>query len=80
MHRRNLLKGALAAAIMMNTSITGKIKAGRDSEPVRPKVLKPGDTVGVIAPGTAVSSPDDLQKVKGIGAKIFEKIKPHITI
>jgi len=64
MHRRNLLKGALAAAIMMNTSITGKIKAGQDSEPVRPKVLKPGDTVGVIAPGTAVSNPDDQQKVK----------------
>ena len=64
MHRRNLLKGALAAAIMMNTSITDSLNGGQFVEPVKPSALKPGDTIGIIAPGTAVSSPDDLQKVK----------------
>ncbi len=47
---------------------------------IKPAVLKPGDTIGIIAPSTAVSDPDDFKKAKealdyfGLKMKIGENV------
>ncbi|MFC2131896.1 LD-carboxypeptidase [Bacteroidota bacterium] len=63
MNRRDLLKGGL---ISLALPLIPKIV---HSQPdmhglIKPKALKEGDIVGIIAPGTAVSNPDDIAKVQ----------------
>lgn len=52
------------ASIFLNRGITiaGEISKNQ----IKPQKLKTGDIVGIISPGTAVSSPDDLVKVEEI--------------
>src|ERR1039457_7507843 len=55
MSRRSLLAGLGAAAASAQTADTGAAKG-----PIKPKVLKQGDTVGLITPSTAVTDPEKL--------------------
>src|SRR5258706_7309699 len=48
--RRHLLAGSLGVAFAQTSS----------SELIRPRALRPGDTVGLITPSTYVSDPDRL--------------------
>lgn len=75
MNRRNFVGSALsgvlglamannALAIQSAATNSGEIAHASESTLIKPKMLKPGDTVGVIAPSTAVSDPDDLRKAK----------------
>ncbi|MFP4529140.1 MAG: LD-carboxypeptidase [Candidatus Kapaibacterium sp.] len=60
MQRRDIFK-TLAAGMALGAALPGKLFSQTDRTfPRHPKKLGPGDTVGVIAPGTAVSDPDDL--------------------
>lgn len=68
MKRRTLLKsfagaGALAT-IPVGTFNSYANFANENSSFIKPKKLKPGDTVAVIAPGTAVVDPDDIARAK----------------
>ncbi len=60
MQRRNFLVGLGAAAIakplLNSTELTAKDKGDNI---IKAPALKKGDTIGVIAPGSAVNSPDD---------------------
>lgn len=58
MSRRAVL-GGLGAAMF-----TGEAQELQASGPVKPKALKPGDTVGLITPSTAVTDPEDLITVE----------------
>ena len=65
MRRRNFLRtagaGVLAAALAPRTA------AGAQATPpqlIKPRALRAGDTVGVVAPGTAVPDPDRLALVE----------------
>lgn len=62
MKRREILKTTLASMLfpMLSSKLfsTSQIKINIS----KPKALKAGDTVGIIAPATAVTDPDDIQK------------------
>lgn len=60
MRRRNFLGAVGAAAMLMPIAGKNEISAQQFiSNKIKPAALKQGDTVGVIAPGSAVNSPDD---------------------
>lgn len=59
MQRRNFLAGAALAALALG-AIPKKAFSVR-SKKIKPRVLKAGDTIALVAPGTAVSDPDDIQ-------------------
>lgn len=63
MNRRKILK-TLSAALLFAGASKKNLFAKNGDELIKAAPLKKGDTVGVVAPGTAVSSPDDLQKAK----------------
>lgn len=62
MQRRTLLKTLAATAAL--TAVSGKSFANNSSGYIKPHSLKLGDTVAVIAPGTAVTDPDDIARAK----------------
>jgi muramoyltetrapeptide carboxypeptidase len=70
MERRKFL-GTTALALALSGSIS-KLLSFQQTKGglIKPPVLKPGDTIGIIAPGTAVSDPEDLAQVKEV-AKYF---------
>lgn len=57
MQRRAMIAG-LGAAFAAT-----KIQAADDPTPIRPRALRPGDTVGLITPSTSVTDPDQIQTV-----------------
>ncbi len=66
MNRRDLIKGIVAAtAAIKMVNLSSDLKA-KDLLPqnkiVKPNALKVGDKVGIIAPGTNVMDPDDINK------------------
>lgn len=75
MNRRNFVGSALSGVLglaMTNNALANQAVANNSgditnqsiAELIKPKMLKPGDTVGVIAPSTAVSDPDDYRRAK----------------
>lgn len=67
MERRHFISGALGASLLSGTF---QVKAGtaqsRNVTLIKPKKLSPGDSIGIIAPGSAVNSPDDYLRVEEI--------------
>ncbi len=65
MDRRNLLKtmGLMMAMPVIARAAGDKNKA---ADIIKPAAIKEGDTVAIIAPGTAVSDPDDLLRAEEI--------------
>lgn len=57
-----MLKGAAAAALAMPFFSQNSFAEEKSMELIKPKALKTGSTIGIIAPGTAVSDPDDIAK------------------
>jgi hypothetical protein len=56
MRRRDLLRGTAAATVAWSASASARAAgttAGSPPPVVRPKRLKPGDRVGLVAPGSA---------------------------
>jgi muramoyltetrapeptide carboxypeptidase len=66
MNRRNLIKlgiiSATASLIHLRSS-TAQVNF-KSKNIIKPNKVKSGDTVGIIAPATSVTSPDDILKVK----------------
>ncbi len=92
MNRRNFVGSALSGVLglaLANQALamqpvpadSGEIANASQSNLIKPKMLKPGDTVGVIAPSTAVSDPDDYRKAKealdyfGLKMKLGDHVK-----
>ena len=61
MKRREILKTTLAS-LMLPMLSNGLFANNSNPEIIKPKALKQGDTIGIIAPATAVTDPDDIQK------------------
>lgn len=65
--RRNFL--VAAATLSVGQVLSDPARAGLQAtasqsvELIRPKVLRPGDTIGLIAPGTAVTDPEQIDRV-----------------
>ena len=59
MHRRTFAKALTAASLLSSTPLD----SAEAPALIRPRVLKPGDTVGLITPSTYVSDPDALATV-----------------
>ncbi len=60
MQRRNFIFSMGAAALAMQFPGQTKLFAqNKFNGKLKPRALKPGDTIGIIAPGSAVNSPDD---------------------
>lgn len=68
MERRNILKGLAVASLglALSNSVSLAEPLSNDLSIIKPHRLKKGDTVGVAAPGTAVSDPDDIAKAAEI--------------
>lgn len=60
MNRREMIANTLLVGAF--SFVNGKKLLAEDWNTIKPHTLKHGDTVGIIAPGSAVSDPDDLQK------------------
>ena len=60
MERRDILKTGLAALSL--AAFPKMIYAQNQNGMIKPKALKEGDTVAIVAPATAVTDPDDIQK------------------
>ncbi|MGB9701496.1 MAG: S66 peptidase family protein [Candidatus Kapaibacteriota bacterium] len=72
MKRRNFLKiGAISTiTAMLNTkSLNSQISNNKMTDKnklIKPKVLQKGDLVGIVAPATSVTSPDDIEAAKSL--------------
>ncbi len=63
MYRRNFISSVFAASSCFLLA-KSPLLASKRRDSIKGEVLKSGDIVGVIAPGTAVSDPNDLLRVK----------------
>lgn len=63
MERRNFLTAVSAFSIASAFQLKSE-QVQSSNDRIFPQVLKPGDTIGVVAPGTSVSDPDDLQRAR----------------
>src|SRR6266436_7587911 len=76
MKRRNFLGGVGAAAVAtpfaLGSITEGLTKRTTAAELIRPKALQKGDTVGLIAPSTAVTDPDRIV--------LFERTLDHFGL
>lgn len=63
MKRRNALKllGSVAVSLPFAFASSYSVKA---NDVIKPKVLREGDTVAIIAPATAVTDPEDIQRAE----------------
>lgn len=73
MERRNFLKfGAIStfAAMLnsktLNSQINNNEMTNKNQKIIKPKALKHGDVIGIVAPATSVTSPDDLEAAKSL--------------
>jgi len=64
MNRRNFIAASAAIAALPYVKNSGNAKESPKNLFIKPKMLNPGDTIGIIAPGSAVSDPDDLAKAR----------------
>ena len=83
-NRRNFIAGAIAA-LMLPLARRGALVEALPEGFVRPKALRPGDTVGVITPSTPVIDPDRLALVPqtlkyfGLRAKVGKNVGRRST-
>ena len=73
MHRRNFLKSISLSALAIPT-ISGKTFSSlipSSNKIIKPKRLKKGDTLGLIAPGSFIKE-DELKELKKISKKVSE--------
>ncbi len=76
MRRRNFLGAVGAAAVLMPFAGKEQLMAQYGNvTKIKPQALKKGDTVGVIAPGSAVSSPDDYLLAEELAEYLGVKLK-----
>ena len=61
MKRRNFVQAIMASALIPSMA-TGRIAKFVSGGILKPQALKHGNNIGIIAPGTAVSDPTDIQK------------------
>ncbi len=81
MNRRNFNFGILSSILLgfSENLLAQNIHSG--AELIKPDMIKPGDTVGLITPGTAVTDPDELAKAieivdfLGLKYKLGEYVK-----
>lgn len=73
MDRRTFLAASAGAAVAVNFANSEDIIVKKQR--TKPKALKPGDTIGIAAPGTMVPGPDDYQKAVEILNKLNLKSK-----
>lgn len=66
MRRRNFLIGTSLSLAFAFAKRSFSFNSENHNAIVKPKILNPGDTVGIIAPGTAVSDPESIYKVKEV--------------
>ena len=67
MERRNYIKVIGASALLSQINLSRTLtKPSSERTLIKPKKLNPGDKVAVIAPASAVSSPDDMFKANEI--------------
>lgn len=66
MNRRNFNLGIFSSMLLGLSKNLVAQNTYSGTELIKPNMIKPGDTVGLITPGTAVTDPDDLAKVKEI--------------
>jgi muramoyltetrapeptide carboxypeptidase len=80
MKRRNFIQGAVFSAFIPAVFTTNLLQIP-SSGIIKPKALKPGDTVGIVAPGSSVTDPIDIDKVyeimKFLG--LNAKFGKHVT-
>lgn len=62
MKRRNFIQGISALSAL--SMLPEQIKAANTQNTVKAKKLQPGDKVGIIAPATSVSDPDEIIRAK----------------
>jgi muramoyltetrapeptide carboxypeptidase len=75
----SLIAAAMAAPVIAQKSLFAQTSG---SGIIRPRALEKGDTVGVVAPGTAVSDPDDLARAEEALAyfKLHMKLGRHVEM
>lgn len=66
MNRRNFNLGIFSSMLLGLSKNLVAQNTYSGTELIKPNMIKPGETVGLITPGTAVTDPDDLAKVKEI--------------
>ena len=62
MKRRNFMQGAIASSLIP-AAFSSNLIQFPSTGIIKPKALNAGDTVGIVAPGSAVSDPIDINKV-----------------
>jgi muramoyltetrapeptide carboxypeptidase len=62
MKRRNFIQGAVLSAFIPAVFTTNLLQMP-SSGIIKPRALKHGDTIGIVAPGSAVTDPMDIEKV-----------------
>jgi muramoyltetrapeptide carboxypeptidase len=89
MNRRNLLKLGVTGAVGLQLAACNVFSGSNENSagvakqksfpgtPIKPKALKPGDTVGVVAPGTNAQDVETIAKVKEVLEEL--ELKPVIT-
>jgi muramoyltetrapeptide carboxypeptidase len=68
MNRRNLIKlaGISIAAQLSNIKLARSMELYNKEQIIKPRSLKEGDTVGIISPATAVTSPEDIEQATSV--------------
>ncbi len=81
MNRRNFALSLGAVGLAANLNIFGKSEKPRINEIIKPKMLKVGDAVSLIAPASNTPDPDDIQKALEICNfyGLVPKISPTLT-
>ncbi len=67
MNRRNFINSTLASVAglsLLNNKLLAQETIPVQNSMIKPKSLQPNDMIGVIAPGTAVSDPDDIRQAQ----------------
>jgi muramoyltetrapeptide carboxypeptidase len=74
MKRRSFMQGAAASALIP-TAFSARLIQLVSSGIIKPKALNAGDTVGIVAPGSTVTDPIDINKVYEILKHLNLKVK-----
>jgi len=76
MKRRNFITSITGATILGALGTTGNVQSqSSKTGKLKPKSLKSGDTIGIVAPGSAVTNPEDYMLVEEIADYLELKIK-----
>lgn len=80
MNRRGFIGALLAAAPVAQHALAGPRPSTADAPLVRPPLLSKGDKVGVIAPSTPISDPEDYARIEPVVRSLGLEpvIAPHV--